>query len=52
MVEDMKHEYEEKTRENEIELEKSNTTVTEVEVCIEMLKKEKCNKELERKIRI
>ena len=43
----MKHEYEETTRENEIELEKANTTVAEAEV----YKKEEHNKELERKIR-
>ena len=51
MVKDVKHEYEEAARKNEIELEKVNTTVAEAEVFIEIVKKEECIKELERNIR-
>ena len=48
MLDDMKHEHEheEAARKNDIELEKASTTVSEIEVCIEMVKKEEHNKEL------
>ena len=47
----MKHEHEETARETETELEKANAKVSEEEVYTEMVKKEDCNKELERRIR-
>ena len=49
MVDDIKHEHEEAVREREIDLEKANTIVAEVEVCAEMAKNEEKNKELDRK---
>ena len=49
MVEDMKYEYEETARENEIDLEKANTTVAEAEIYTEMVKKKEHSKELEQK---